>query len=473
MPAILQVVSGVGSTTSLVDLNDNPTGIMVSDRNGLALATTEAGSGALTWSASGAGTELTSRTITVPVTLFGTTSDALGTKVATLVKAVDQPWTLRIRRSGATVDSWLRCFPTVPQLTTNITDSHRVNTVTGTITAATEPYAYGARVDIGSTTVAQNPATGGAMYLDITNVGGDSPTPAVIRCTDTTITGAAHGTLVAVRYSGTPTNLTGLVAQAESGTGTQVGSNVTVTNPLVDASFSNGNGIRFAFAAAYTSGAPAVNYGQITVTPSLSGTEAPGVYKVLARVRRSDTGSYTLTMTVAGSYVLDPVTMSASGTNTRLLDLGLVQLPAGQPQALAAPTNITTGAAAPSLVVTITRPDGAALTNFDIDYLYLVPADEDLGVVYQDNALTAGWYITLDGYQQDAFISNGDPFNAATNMASPTTKLDFVGGVPRLYPGTNRLFVITGLSPTGTGTAPTTANPAVLVSYWPRYSWLA
>jgi hypothetical protein len=471
MPAILQLVSAVGSTTALLDLNDNPSGIMVGRPEGgptaLGLAAVDLGDTAsMVWTPTGAAAtpEATTRTISVPVVLFGATTDALGTKVQTLMKLLGQPWVLRVRRSGATTDGWIRCYPTIPQLQTNITGNHAGVTVQGTIVATTEPYAYGARVDKSAVTVPLvNNTTASAFLLDVTSVTGDAPTPAVIRCTDTTLTGAAHGTLFAVRRSGTPTNLTGYATAATAGAATVTGT-TTTSNLSADGGLAGGTGVRFSFAAT------ASGYGRLIYTPSITGAEAPGLYKLLARARRSSTVEYLINVTVAG-YKLDGVTYAATGTNTRMLDLGIVQLPAGQPQQLAAPTAAVIGAEPPQIVIDVTRTTGTAATTFDWDYFLLVPCDEDAGAVYQSLGASVGQYLTLDGYAQDAFLTTGDPFNSSSAGASNSIRCDYVGGVPRLYPGlTNRLFIVGGFS--SVTVAPLSQSAAFSLSFWPRYTWL-
>jgi hypothetical protein len=472
LPAILQVVSAVGSTTSLLDLNDNPAGILVQRGDGLNVGEVGAGDGAMpVWSQPDTITEVTTRRIVVPVILFGATVDAVGAKVGSLVKLVSKPWVLRVRRSGATTDGWLRCYPTVPQMDSRVTGAHGGGVTTGTITASTEPYAYGARVDVGPADATQNPNTASAFTFDVSSPGGDAPTPVVIRCSDTTdLLGGAHATLVAVRRTGAPTSLTGLYTSADAGTGTVLGANVTVTDPLADATFSGGNGVRFAYGTSYAGGSG--NAGRLTFTPAVTGAEAPGLYKLLARVRRSVSEDVLFITTIAGLYNLDPLTYVAGGTNTRVIDLGLVQLPAGQPQQLAAPAPAAMGAAPPSIQVDVTKGATGVAVNVDLDWLALIPADEDLGVVYQSAAVAGGVWLTLDGYAQEAYLTTGDPYLAASTGYSGAVKTDWVGGVPRLYPGVaNRLYFMVGLNALGSAPA-NTVLPTFTVSYWPRYTWL-
>lgn len=479
MAAILQIVASVGSTTSVLDLNDNPAGILVrrpgTGPAALELADVSVGDAAMpVWAAAGGASipEATTRSITVPVHLLGASVDAVAAKVQTLARLVGQPWVLRVRRSGSSVDGWIRCYPTIPSVETDITGSHGGGYARGVITAQTEPYAYGARVDKASTTVpVQDASTAGAFILDVTGVGGDAPTPAFIRCTDTTLVGAAHGTLFAVRRSGTPSSLTGFIAQSSSGTSTVVGTNVTASALSGDAGLSGGTGRRWAYAAAYT---PAASQGRITFTPALTGAEAPGLYKLLVRARRSTADEFTFTPYLGPSfnYTLDSVLFPAGGTNTRIIDLGIIQLPTGQPQQMAAPTSAVIGAEPPTIIVDAFKTTGTAASNLDLDYFLLVPCDEDAGVVYQSTGAGASTYLTVDGYAQDAYLTTGDPLVGASTGQSSGVRLDYVGGAPRLYPNiTNRLFIVAGFNKLGSPPALSLA-PAFLVSHWPRYTWL-
>lgn len=478
MAAILQIVASVGSTTPLLDLNDNPAGVLVQRGGvgaGLDLASVDATGAAMpVWTQPGGATvpEATARTITVPVHLLGSTLDVVGAKVQTLAKLVGQPWVLRVRRSGASTDGWIRCYPTIPAITTDVTGAHGGGVASGVITAQTEPYAYGARVDLASKTVALQDATSASAFvLDVAGVTGDAPSPVFIRCSDTGLTGAAHGTLFAVRRSGTPTNLSvsSLVVQATSGTSSVIGTNVTASALSADAGLSGGTGRRWAYAAAYTT---ASGQGRISFTPTLSGAEAPGLYKLLARVRRSTSDEYTFYPYIAGfQYALDSVVFASGGSNTRVIDLGIVQLPTGQSQQLAAPTPALLGADTLTFNLDIFKTSGTAASNLDVDWFMLVPCDEDCGTVYQSGAAASGAYLTMDGYSQDAYLTTGDPFLSTSTGSSPQLRLDYLGGVPRLYPGiTNRMFIVGGFS---TVTSPALSQaPAFLVSFWPRYTWL-
>lgn len=473
MAAILQIVASVGSTTALLDLNDNPAGILVQrgsgGSSGLSLAQVDTSDGAMpVWAPSGAATvpEATTRQITVPVHLMGSTPDAVATKVQTLARLVGQPWVLRVRRSGATVDGWIRCYPTIPQIDTAITgvDQGRASAA-GVIVASTEPYAYGARVDKAAVSVPLvNNTTAGAFVLDVTGVTGDAPTPVFVRCSDTTLLGAAHGTLFAVRRTGTPTSLTGLTSSATAGTASVTGT-VTTSTLSADAGLSGGSGIRFSFAAVIN------GYGRITYTPALTGAEAPGLYKLLARVRRSTTDEHIVNVTLSSIYKLDTVTIAAGGSTTRVIDLGTIQLPAGQAQQLAAPTPSAIGAEPPSITVDFQRSNGSTATTLDVDYFLLVPCDEDAGIVYQSGAAPAGGWLSVDGYAQDAYLTTGDPLLSTSTGSSPAVRLDYIGGVPRLYPGiTNRLFVVGGFS--SVTSAALAQSASLSVSFWPRYTWL-
>jgi hypothetical protein len=180
--AITRIVSGIGGSTVL-DLNDTAGGSqLLGPRDDIEFADTSAIEAALArWEASTSPVQVGSRKITIPFVLIGSSVDNAATKVAALNQAVQVPWWLQVRRHGGTVDSYLRCYPTVPKVTATVTATSIGNIAQGAITADTEPYAYGARVDAGPFTITQDTSVSTACYCDITGVVGDALTPAVIR----------------------------------------------------------------------------------------------------------------------------------------------------------------------------------------------------------------------------------------------------------------------------------------------------
>ena len=338
--------------------------------------------------------------------------------------------------------------------------------VTGSFTAQTEPYALGDRVDVTAANITQNPAVAGAAFTwDITGVGGDSPTPLVLRTSDIDLLGDPDRTLISIRSRGLPSDLDGdLFVQAEAATVTYGTAPPTVA-VVSDASMSAGSRLT----ATYSVGASGPWTATVTF-PGLTGVEAPGVYRLLVRVRRTGAAVGQLFSLVAQVGPVRLVeTITAGGNNTRIVDLGLVQVPIGQPPFLAAPQG-PTRAQAPAVALTVVKAVAGG-GELDLDWVGLVPADQDCGSLEVGQAIASG-VLVLDGWDGQPSVFTTDPYTGTTPAAAGATGLSFIGGAPRLRPGSNRMYVVAGL---GTATA-TARDPSLTLtiagSYWPRYGWL-
>lgn len=476
MAAITQIVTGIGGSTVL-DLNDTAGGgQLLGDRDGIDLADVAQVDAALTrWEASSAPVQVGIRKITLPVVLIGSSVDALATKVSALNQAVQTPWWLRVRRHGGTVDSWLRCFPTVPRISARVTGSPVGQIATGTIAADTEPYAYGARVDAGPFTVTQDTSVSTACYCDITGVTGDALTPAVIRTATTGLMAAAQSSLLAIRRRGTPSSLPTLFLQAETASTITDPANASHATTAV-ATACGGQVVRATFTsswAGYTAGSVTFTW---TTLSAFTGAEIPGTYRILARYTRSSAAdSYRLRSFLGAGAQIGEVIVPSGGQTTMVVDLGLVQLPSGFYPQLGAPGDLL-GTNAPNNLQILIAKMAAGAGTADLDWVALIPADEDAGVVYNGGA-DVGKTLTLDGYTNAAYLHDGDPVTGAgvkSHSAVSDHTTTFLGGVPRLAPGvTNRLWWITGMTNVGTTATPAiTVSPALSVSYWPKYQWL-
>jgi len=476
MAATAKIVTGIGGTTVL-DLNDLAGGAqLLGPRDGINLADSDTIDAALSrWEASTAPVQVGTRKISFPVVLIGSSVDNLGTKVAALNQAVQVPWWLQVRRHGATVDSWLRCYPTVPKIAANVTASPVGHIATGTISADTEPYAYGSRVDAGPFTVTQDTSVSTACYCDITGVTGDALTPAVIRTSTSGLMAAAQSSLLAIRRHGTPSGLPSLFLQAETASTITDPTNASHATTAVAAA-SGGQVVRATFAsgwAGYTVGSVVFAWATLS---AFTGAEIPGTYRILARYTRSSAAdSYRLRSFLGAGAQIGEVIVPSGGQTTMVVDLGLVQLPSGFYPQLGAPGDLL-GTNAPSNLQIHLAKMAAGAGTADLDWVALIPADEDAGVVYNGGA-DVGKTLTLDGHTNAAYLHDGDPVTGAgvkSHSAASDHTTTFLGGVPRLAPGvTNRLWWITGMVNIGTTATPAnTVSPVLNVSYWPRYTWL-
>jgi len=479
----MRVVTGVGGATVL-DLNATPGGGVMAARGGQTWAQTTLtddqmsdSTSASWWTPLVNPSEVADRRITVPLKVQGTSQNDVAARVSALQQAVDTPWTLEVRRHGATQSGWLRCRPANLQVTATINAVGSSFFADALLTAQTEPYALGAVVDTGDLTFTQDTSVASALYADVNGVPGDALAPTLIRWNLATPVGAGlttHGSWWAVRRQSparpTPSNLTGLVQQGEASTGTTLSSgNVTTSVVTGDSALAGSSGRRFTFGA----GASVNDTGEARYTFTQSGPDGVGRYRVLGRFRRGGGGAgiqHTITPAF-GAYAPQTVTWPAGGVDTRVLDLGLVQLPVGQPVQVAAPLSAPRGGSLVGCRVVVSKNGAAGAGTFDIDWLALVPADEDAGMwrTVQD---TACW-VFADGYALEPGFSTTDPLSGVSPTLLGMER--FMGsywtaGMPRLAPGSNRIYCVQGV--TGAVVWPKTSSVVARVAYWPRYRWL-
>ncbi|GAB3250912.1 hypothetical protein [Kineosporia babensis] len=482
MTAILQIVDGLNGPL-VMELNRvlNGQGGLIGRGHNLAEGQL-AGfvQGEAQWSPLSGQTALGRRTISIPVTLWEQSHDLLGQRVSKLMQCTSQPWWLRIRRSGGTQNSWLRCFPCTPQIETVISASNSAPVARGQIVAETDPYAYGARVDGGEVLVPQDPLNSSAWKRDILDVPGDAITPLLLRLNDEAAFSAAFGAFVSMRRRQTPAEVysSKLIRQAESSANTRAGTpgEITFTTLTGDAALSQDAGVRVNFLSGY----PAGRSGSITFAePTLTGANAVGTYRMFVRVRRNgNANNQHLVMrafTNNSNLAPDEVVVPAGGAATRLVDLGLVQWPSAQPATIMAPIPTPSNADATPVTLQIWRRSAGAAT-VDIDYMIWVPADEDSGYLETDSALLqpATQFVNVDGFSHQAVLTSSDPrgphviVGQGYGANTPTPR--WVGGAPHVRPGNNRLFIVAGT--TASSVWPKGRDISVRYSYWPRFAWL-
>lgn len=323
-------------------------------------------------------------------------------------------------------------------------------------TAMAEPFALGIRRDLSTVTVTNDPATGtNPGRWDITSIVGDSPTPAFVRVAGL---GAGGALILAQRTANNPTAVT-TWAQMEAAT---LGTDTTTAS---NAAASGGSHITTSFATDATM----VTRATVTVPTASSADALRGRYRVLVRAHASATASvYSIRYQQAATgdvYSGPTVTWQAPSTGSwYLVDLGLLEFPA-----FAAPTRIgysglTAAYATSALTVQAARTAGSA--NLDLDYVYLVPADERWCTVSQVGAVG---YLVLDGPQDMTYgmASGTTAFGSTRTVDNASGLTPRFGGLPQLVPGiTNRWHMLLD------GQTITTTR-AVDVSYWPRWREVA
>ncbi|GLY32138.1 hypothetical protein [Kineosporia sp. NBRC 101731] len=481
MTAILQIVDGLGGPLVL-DLNRAVGGEGGYARAGMDLTEGEvATDDQPNWSPLAGPASLARRKISIPVLLQAPTADALGVRVAKLMQATRRTWWLRVRRHEGSADSWLRCFPCVPRIESQITTSARPDLARGVIECETDPYAYGARVDRTPAPVDQHPgASHDAWGIDISGVQGDTETPLLVRMHDSDGFASAFGAFVSTRRRQDPSQVVSskLVREAESGANLRSGTAGQLTWQTLtgDDALSSNGGVRLAFADGYDAGRSA----SITfAAPTLDGPDTAGTYRMFLRIRRlGDAVDQQLVIrafTNNSSLAPDEITVPAGGTRIRMIDLGLVQWPSAQPAAIEAPIPSSSSASTTPVTLQLWRRSSGR-ADIDLDYLCWIPADEDAGYLELDASLfnPDDQYVNIDGFQHQAMITSSNPIGdhkilgQAYGSSTPTAR--FIGGAPMVRPGSNRLFVVCGLS--GVAGWPRSRTLNVGYSYWPRYTWL-
>lgn len=474
MPAVIQIVDQVGASGQvLLDLNRHVGGILLGARDQVKLADVEmqqrSGDQPFAWSPApdgGAPAQLASRQIVVPVVLTSASADQTAGLVRQLQQLTRSRFVLKVQRHGSSTPVWFRCGPCVPRLDTQVAAAGQpTRLVTGTLTAATDPYAIGARVDVGPVTITQDPSSGTPFIWDINSVGGDSLTPLVLRSADTDLIGSIDRTLISIRRRGVPSDLAGLFVQGEACTVTPGATPPTLSTVTGDSALSGGSGAR----ATYGAGASGPWTAAATFT-GLTGVEVPGLYRLLVRCRRAGGAAgalFSLIATVGRSRQVE--TFTAAGNDTRIIDLGIVQVPVGQPPFMGAPET-PVAAAAPTVYVTVVRAAEGTGT-LDVDWVGLIPADQDAGVL--EVAQTTTGVLAVDGWDMQPRVYTDDPYTGTSPAAVGAAGIGFVGGMPRLRPGNNRLYLVGGLGTAAASSRSPSLALTVSGSYWPRTGWLA
>lgn len=332
-----------------------------------------------------------------------------------------------------------------------------------TCSVMAEPFAIGIRRDLAQVTVANDPAAAtNPTRWDVTGIAGDSPTPAYIRVG--TAFEAGNPCIIAQRTANNPTALTNWV-QAEAGT---VGTDTTVQAPDAAMSGSGSNFVRTTFATASLSTRLTV-----TVPTATDATALRGRYRVFVRIRNSATGSnYTLryVQNPAGANPINGQQFtydSFDSTQFRHLDLGVVEFPGPMPvPAAMGYSALPVQAVTQQLAIQIGRNSGTA--TLDMDYVYLMPADERMSVTARAG-FQASSFLVIDGPQEVAYgmPSGTTPFGSTRTIDNAGGLVSMFGGPPMLVPGTtNRLYLVRGASAV-------TTTSTVDVSYWPRWREVA
>ena len=389
-------------------------------------------------------------------------ADPAATQLQLLMRELDRPTNLLMLKAGTSAPVFFRTFRSGP----DAIDWDPVNRE-ASMSILAEPFALGLEETLSGVVVTNDPAAGSnGLFLDITSPKGDVETPLFLTVSNGVVGTGRRRSAISLRRRGTP-SATPLFLQAESMT---LASNVTL--PGTDATMSGGGS---SYARISYSGSTALIQRLSTATrfPSSASTDARGIYRVFARIRQN-TGADVHTMRlrwggadvqITNTTVAVPVDTGPSAPTIKMIDLGIVQIPAGADpveRGLSGVELVTEGV---FLAVDAGRTSGSG--TLDVDYLLLLPVDDRTMYVDWPASATVTDFVVHGGAQPEVYARN------ASAQITSTQAITIAGTGLMITPNvTNRVFfhrdVGTGTSVAGTGdsvSATTTLTP----SYYPRY----
>jgi hypothetical protein len=391
------------------------------------------------------------RVLHIPLVLRAPTADGQAASIQALVAELNRPSNILMwLPDRATNPIFFRTFRHSPDdLVENLFNYRRA-----TLDIPAEPFAVGPRIDVSPVTVAHNPASANGLFLDVTGVKGDVETPAIVRVPADKVYDATFKTsLIATRRRGTPSSAPFLV-QAEACT---LGTAVTL--PGNDATMSGASSNYARFTPTGTSNAV-----RLTTAAPTSNTDLRGVYRLLARYRKSVSGD---TFTVQAKWATGTIANTAvtlpSGTALRYVDLGYVSFPAGTDPIFDGYSNTEVAVSGTTTEIWAARAAGSG--NLDFDFLLYVPADDSTCTVQWHSANQGTHEAVLDGTSRMVYL-----LDASDQVYNLTPSPIPGAGFPMLAPGvTNRLYFIRDIDTTATTPDAITDTTAVTVQYYPRY----
>ena len=377
------------------------------------------------------------------------------TQLQLLHRELDRPTNiLRWQPESSLPPVWFRTFR-APDYEPDI--DHGINLVDALLVIPAEPFAFGAREDLGTATVSNDPINTGSngKFFDLTGIKGDVETPLQIRMSGSDAT--QRQTLFAVRRRGTPANMP-FFLQAESMT---LGTNAALAAGGSSYSGAGNNTVEV------TPGTTALTQRLSTSAfPSSGGVDVRGTYRVFCRTNVTaplpPSGTFTVQLRHGTRAAVNTeMTMSRIDnlTQIRMIDLGLVQIPEGFDPPGNGPEGAPLAVAGIPLSVWASKISG---TSVIFDYLLFVPADDSLCIV--NWGTSSPTTFVLDGQNRAIYGLNG------SGQVADIATAYFVGDPPMVSPGvTNRIVVIRDVVPsTGNADAPATTY-GITTSYWPRY----
>lgn len=361
-------------------------------------------------------------------------TDILATEIQKLIKELDKPFNTLLIRPSTTEEIYFRTFGVSPSEIEIITRKKNIARIAVDIPA--EPFGFG-RPETLNVLVANDPASGAPnnpTYVDIAGIRGDVPAATIIY--DNGEFFNVPGT-IAIRRRGNPSNVLHVIQAEDMIQGTD-----TTTQPH-DSNFS-GTGNNYSRCTFGTDATLIRRLGYFL--PDSVSTDHRGTYRIFVRCRRTS-GIGIINMqafAVPGNGAVGggPITVSKVATLSNALfqtvDLGLLQVPYGIDNMYLGPSGseIPVFTDAVWLQIHVERESGSA--SLDIDFIRLMPADDQLMMVDVGNE-------TLHGINFDSYADMGYAYDIFDGSTDSTTKVMPIGAIPELKPGvTNRLYFIVG-----------------------------
>lgn len=302
----------------------------------------------------------------------------------------------------------------------------------------------------------------GGLCFDIAGVRGDVETPVLLEMPvasglTTLLGGPSIKTVVGTRRRGTPSDAW-LCIQAEQLTTLSADTTVQAHDPVMSGDGQNFLRVSFATTPGMTHRA-----GQ-----NFSGVEQRGTFRAFARIRRSDATSVIRMRadygTNLGHVTGDPVTLPLTASPV-VVDLGLISVPA-----CADPIGYGYSGEEINLRGAVgfgaERVSGSG--TLDVDYIALVPADDQLMIIdWPDGGGTGGDLARIDGPSGVPYIWS--PLGYLVRVNGPFALAG--ASAINVSPGvTNRVFWLRTVDWPGDNLADSTV---ITASYWPRYLYVA
>lgn len=429
------------------------------------------------------GVEYGYRQLSFTVHLQGSKATALAS-LSALAKEVQRAdnWLL-FQLQSTSVPVWFRTYRSQPGDLSieNVFDEPggtkvRTDRWDVTVTLDAEPFAYGARetMTLGSSTISNDPASGtNKMAVVLPAVKGDAPADLRVGLTTAANMTGYKFMLSSVALDSGASYTAPYFWQV--GTGDSFTADIDTGGGVADATMSNGSYRAVTFAT------------DATLVKRLFGTMPSmpsGLYKVLVRVRRSDTSStfsVRLGQTVGGIDVAGLTTAvlnrgTSTTTHATWLDLGEFTFPHGGQ----APADVSVGNGQPLVFLQASRLSGTG--SLHVDAFAVIPvAREDVILTktlfseFDAIGPATGETVSWDTAENMCWVTPPGPPLPPVTAAKPI----LTGGFPVAIPGhVNVLHVfqqVNGQKPFG-GTDSSdsiTATVIASVSYLPRYLWLA